>query len=334
MSVEPPAPVVANEPVEIADGVYVIPDGRVPLVPNVGIVLGQRGALVVDTGMGPENGARVRGHAEVLAGGRPLLLTLTHFHPEHGFGAQAFAGAATIVYNRAQRDELADKGAAYLDMFRTFGPGVATQLEGVELVVPDVVYDGEADIDLGGVSAQLRTWGLAHTRADQVVYLPRERILFTGDLAENACFPIFPFFPPEDTDIDGDRWIAVLERLEALEPRIVVPGHGDVGGHGVLVSVRECLQELRDESRRRSAEGQAVDDAMLSSRRGCAPLVQIGNSRNGSASRCVASTRQPRSARGRRSDRRSCSDRAGAVDPLRNTRGSDAHCADRPRRRR
>lgn len=263
MSVDPPAPVVANEPVEIADGVYVIPDGRVPLVPNVGIVLGQRSALVVDTGMGPENGTRVRGHAEKLAGARPLLLTLTHFHPEHGFGAQAFAGAATIVYNRAQRDELADKGAAYLTMFRTFGSGVAAELEAVELVVPDVVYEGEVDIDLGGVAAQLRTWGLAHTRADQVVYLPRERILFTGDLAENGYFPIFPFFPPEDTDIDGDRWIAVLERLEALEPQIVVPGHGDVGGPGVLVSVRECLQELRDESRRRSAEGQAVDDAIV-----------------------------------------------------------------------
>ena len=48
----PPSPVISADPVEIADGVYVIPDGRVPLVPNVGIVLGARAALVVDTGMG------------------------------------------------------------------------------------------------------------------------------------------------------------------------------------------------------------------------------------------------------------------------------------------
>ena len=56
----PPPPVVADvEPEEIAPGVYVIPDGRVPLVPNVGIVVGEREALVVDTGMGPRNGRRV-----------------------------------------------------------------------------------------------------------------------------------------------------------------------------------------------------------------------------------------------------------------------------------
>ena len=68
---------------------------------------------------------------------RKLILTLTHFHPEHGFGAQAFKGDAQIIYNRAQRDELQAKGEAYLGMFRRFGPNVAAALEGTELVMPD-----------------------------------------------------------------------------------------------------------------------------------------------------------------------------------------------------
>ena len=55
----PPPPVVEGDPVELADGVYVIPDRRVPLVPNVGFVVGSRAVLVVDTAMGPVNGARV-----------------------------------------------------------------------------------------------------------------------------------------------------------------------------------------------------------------------------------------------------------------------------------
>ena len=87
---ELPPPVVANAPLEVADGVHVIPDGRVPLVPNIGIVVGSRACLVVDSGMGPRNGATVRRHAEEQAGGRPLFLTITHFHPEHGYGAQEF----------------------------------------------------------------------------------------------------------------------------------------------------------------------------------------------------------------------------------------------------
>ena len=223
----PPEPRVANEPTEVADGVFVIPDGRVPLVPNIGIVVGSEAALVVDTGMGPENGAVVRRHAERLAGDRPLFLTLTHFHPEHGYGAQAFAGAAVGIYNRSQLEELRAKGTAYLEMFRTFGDTVARQLEGVELVEPRIAYDGEADLALGGTTARLRTYGLAHTRGDQVVFLPESRVLFTGDLVESRCFAIFPWFPPDDADVDGDRWIAVLEELERLEPAIVVPGHGE-----------------------------------------------------------------------------------------------------------
>jgi glyoxylase-like metal-dependent hydrolase (beta-lactamase superfamily II) len=256
-----PAPVVNGTPQEVAPGVYVVPDGRVPLVPNVGIVLGDDAALVVDTAMGPRNGARIHELARELAGDRRLLLTITHFHPEHGYGAQAFDDA-TIVVNRAQADEFHDKGAAYLEMFRTFGPGVAEQLEGVELVEPDEIYDGDVHVlDLGGRRIELRTWGLAHTRGDQVAWLPVERVLFTGDLVEERCFAIFPYFPPEDADVDGERWLAVLERLEALGPAIVVPGHGGVGGVEVVRTAREYIAQLRDETRRLRDDGVPVDAA-------------------------------------------------------------------------
>src|SRR2546430_698126 len=84
-------------------------------------------------------------------------------------------------------------------------------------VEPDDVYDGAVhELDLGGRRVELRTWGLAHTRGDQVVFLPEERVLFTGDLVEERCFAIFPYFPPDDVDVDGERWISVLERMEAL----------------------------------------------------------------------------------------------------------------------
>jgi hypothetical protein len=65
-----PAPVVRGDPVEVSDGVFVIPDHRVPLVPNVGLVVGDTAALVIDTGLGPRNGARVLDQARRLAGAR------------------------------------------------------------------------------------------------------------------------------------------------------------------------------------------------------------------------------------------------------------------------
>jgi glyoxylase-like metal-dependent hydrolase (beta-lactamase superfamily II) len=208
--------------------------------------------------MGPRNGQVVHDLAADLAGERSLFLTVTHFHPEHGFGAQAF-GDATIVYNRAQHEELRLKGEAYVELFRTFGPEVAEQLEGVELVDPDVLYDGAAELELGGRRAELRTWGLAHTRGDQVVWLPEERVLFTGDLVENRFFPIFPYFPPDDVDVDGSRWIGVLEELERLEPELVVPGHGETGGAELIVQAREFLTLLRSETLRLQLDGLDAD---------------------------------------------------------------------------
>jgi glyoxylase-like metal-dependent hydrolase (beta-lactamase superfamily II) len=258
----PPAPTVVEAGItEIAPGVWVIPDRRVPLVPNIGMIVGDKAALVVDAGMGPTNGSRVLAAAKEKAQGKPLFLTITHFHPEHGFGAQAFRDEARIVYNRAQRDELRDKGAGYVELFRTFGPAVADALEGVELVDPHEVYDGDStEFDLGGRTVQLRTWGVAHTRSDQVVFLPAERILFTGDLVEERIFPIYPYFPPDDADVDGARWIDVLRALEELDPALVVPGHGAVGDVSVIAVAREFHEQLRDRTRDLAAEGLDADE--------------------------------------------------------------------------
>lgn len=241
-----PAPIVnAATRREIASGVIVIPDHRIPLVPNIGIVLGDHSALVVDTGMGPQNGAAVLRAAQEIAGDRRLVLTLTHFHPEHGFGAAPFKGKAQIIYNRAQGEDLAAKGEGYLEMFRGMGPEIAGALEGTELVEADDLYDGSHhEIDLGGRRVVLRNWGMAHTRGDQIVWLPEAGVLFTGDLAEEKTFPIFPWFPPDDTDIDAANWVAALDDCIALEPKIVVPGHGEVGGVGIIEDVRDYIADV------------------------------------------------------------------------------------------
>jgi len=236
-----PAPMIPDvAPEEIGANVYVIPDHRIDLVPNVGIVVGEEAVLVVDTGMGLANGRRVLERARELAGGRPILLTLTHFHPEHGFGAQAFEGQAVLVYNQIQKEELDEKFAEFVEMFSGFAPAIADILADVRLVAPRITYDDAADIDLGGRTVQLRYFGPAHTRGDQVVFLPGERILFAGDLVENRFFPILP-----DADAHGSLWIDLLERLERLEPSTVVPGHGGVGDAGLIREVRDYLVHVR-----------------------------------------------------------------------------------------
>jgi glyoxylase-like metal-dependent hydrolase (beta-lactamase superfamily II) len=162
-----------------------------------------------------------------------------------------FAGQATYLVNRAQADDLAGRGAGYLDMFRGLGDQVARELDGVTLGAPDVVYDRSCDLDLGGRVVHLRPTGQGHTKGDQVVTVPYAGVIFTGDLVETGQFSIFPWFPPYDTDVTGLGWIAVMDRLSEENPRIVVPGHGDIGGRQLLVGVRDYLTELRDETWRR-----------------------------------------------------------------------------------
>lgn len=256
---EMPAPIIPRGATrQVAEGVHVIPDHRIPLVPNVGLVEGPEGVLVVDTAMGPANGERVLAELRELTDQPRVLVTLTHFHPEHGFGAQVLRPVGTLVYNRAQALELADKGEEYVAMFRTFGPGVAGQLEGVELVAPDLVYDGRATVDLGGgLLAELIEHGPAHTRGDQVIFLPREGVLFTGDLVENRLLPIVP----PDGDVRASRWIEVLEELERLAPAVVVPGHGEPAGTELIAEARDYLVGVRARVGELRADG--ADDAAL-----------------------------------------------------------------------
>lgn len=238
---------------EITPGVIVLPDPHINLVPNIGIVIGTDAVLVIDCGLGRENGKRVFQKAVELARGKTLLLTTTHFHPEHAFGAQAFKGHATIIANTTQGEELREKGAFYLNLFRDMDPVVKDLLEDVELVTPGETYQGEKVIDLGGKRVVLRELA-GHTRGDQIVFLPRERVLFTGDLVENRLFPIFP-----DQDAHGTQWIAALARMIDLSPATVVPGHGEVATVELLREFQDHLIFVREEVNRRIKEGQPLE---------------------------------------------------------------------------
>ena len=116
-----------------------------------------------------------------------------------------------------------------------------------------------ATVDLGGRTVELHALGMAHTAGDQIVFLPQERVLFSGDLAENGIFPIFPWFPPDDVNIDGPGWIRTLAACEAMQPGVVVPGHGPVGDIGILVAVRRYLETLSAEVALRHDRGEPLE---------------------------------------------------------------------------
>jgi glyoxylase-like metal-dependent hydrolase (beta-lactamase superfamily II) len=114
----PPPPYVKPEGLrQVSPHVYVIPDNSVPTVSNIGFVVGERAVLVIDTGLGAPNGAKVLAEAQKLGGSRSLYLVTTHVHPEHDLGAQAFPATTKLIRSRDQEKDIAEFG---LQLARVF----------------------------------------------------------------------------------------------------------------------------------------------------------------------------------------------------------------------
>jgi glyoxylase-like metal-dependent hydrolase (beta-lactamase superfamily II) len=125
---------------------------------------------------------------------------------------------------------------------------------GVTLTPPTTLIDDRLDLDLDGVRVELRWVGPAHTAGDVIVHLPRERIVFTGDVLFRLCTPI-------GWDGTFDGWIAALDAIVALEPAVVVPGHGPLCGVEGPREMREYLAYVRSEAGRLLAQGLSVVEA-------------------------------------------------------------------------
>jgi len=99
-----PAPLVQEgKTIKVSEHVYAIPDGRVNLVPNIGIIVGTRATMVVDAGMGPRNGQTVMREVAKVSKNTDLYFTTTHFHPEHMTGVQAFPANTIVIRPEVQQ---------------------------------------------------------------------------------------------------------------------------------------------------------------------------------------------------------------------------------------
>lgn len=253
---QPPPLVQANKTMKVSDHVYVIPDGRVNLVPNIGIIVGNRATLVVDAGMGPKNGQVVVRELAKVSKNSDLYFTTTHFHPEHVTGVQAFPPNTKILRSEAQEEEVKEKQPQFISNFSKRTPEIRALLQDVKPRPPDILFDREVKLDLGGVIARLFLVGPGHTRGDTAIYIEEDKVLFTGDVVVNRFFPIFP-----DKDASGKNWLAVLDRFAALQPRSVVPGHGEVGDAGLVTAEQSYLKALRSRAAELKAQGKSPKDA-------------------------------------------------------------------------
>jgi glyoxylase-like metal-dependent hydrolase (beta-lactamase superfamily II) len=224
--------------------------------PNIAIITGSQGTLVVDTGLGPTNGALVARVAKKLSKGGKLYLTTTHFHPEHAAGEAGFPTDTVLLRDAVQQQEMVEHGEEIIARFRQ-RPEYASLLQGVEhLRTPDVIFDNEAKLDLGGVTARLMWLGGAHTKGDELVFVEPDGALISGDVVQNKVVP------GAAADSGGfGSWLTVLDKLEALHPRIVIPDHSRIGDGSLIAQERVFIVDMRSRALTLKKRGVSAADA-------------------------------------------------------------------------
>lgn len=159
----------------------------------------------------------------------------THHHGDHAYGNQLWADeGATLVAQKTAAEILEESGAADWAASASRRPDVAAS----KLKVPSVRFPETLAFDDGVHRVELHWLGVAHTRGDAFIWLPKEKILFTGDACVNG---------PHNNVRDGDTaaWIKTLERLKQFGAEKVVPGHGPIGGPEVIADQQGYFVELR-----------------------------------------------------------------------------------------
>ena len=252
----PDPTVLAGSAQKVSAHVLVIPDRSTPLAPNVGLIVGAKAVLVVDTGLGARNGAIVLAEARKAAPGRALYLVSTHVHPEHDLGAGAFPAGATMIRSK---DEVADIDEFGLALAKTFSGCSALNaelLKDAQVRKADIVFDKSYDLDLGGVKVTLLAMGPNHTRGDTAIFVPADRVLFAGDVAMKGQ----PAFASPYSNLD--HWLGSLDRFAGLKPKVIVPSHGPMGGIELVDGYRAYLMTIRNRTQALRASGLSVDQAI------------------------------------------------------------------------
>ena len=244
-----------NVTVKLAPNTYVIPDGNVGLVPNVGIVVGSRATLVIDPGLGRRNGETVLREVAKVSKNSELFIASTHFHAEHTTGYIAFPASARYVNSKVQEEEFEQGGMQMVKMFSGRSPATAEILEGAARRPAAVTFDREHRLDLGGVAVRFLVVGPTHTRGDTGFFVEGDNVLFAGDVVMNNSFLAA-------TAVSSMKaWLAAFDAFEAMKPATIVPAHGAVGPGSIIATNRQIMQGVQARAQALKAQGRSADEA-------------------------------------------------------------------------
>jgi cyclase len=233
---------------EVADGIIVVVNGLGGMgVANATCIIDGDKAFVVDTMTFPEMAegmvreiARREAHTDIVLN--------THPHIDHIGGNMAFAGARIISHPASVK--FLQRLGLPVKMYDSLMPHFRGRFDNLELVIPEPTID-QLTLPQGG---ELLVFTAAHTLADLAVWFPESRVLLAGDISFIGVTPLA---------VHGllSGWIEAIDTLLALNPAVIVPGHGAIGGCHDLRLQRDYLAAVYCMGQRVIEEHLSLEDA-------------------------------------------------------------------------
>lgn len=251
---------------EVADGVwaYLQPDGSWGYS-NAGLVAGDGTSLLVDTLFDLRLTREMLDSMRSITDGSPIATVVnTHANGDHCYGNQLVSDAR-IVASAAAASEMDDVPPSLLHAFKqldigedgntfvadAFGP---FRFDDIESVPPTETFSGLTTIEVGGRIVTLEEVGPAHTLGDVIAWTDEGDVVFTGDILFHGSIPIMWAGPV-------GNWIAACRRIRALEPSVVVPGHGPLADLEGVAETERYLEWIDREATDRQRAGVSALDA-------------------------------------------------------------------------
>jgi cyclase len=206
---------------------------------NQGFVTTSEGAVIVDTGF---TSVSARGLLREVKSKSPTptrLVVNTHDHSDHVFGNSVFEDLSPAIMAHANcRARLIEMGGDRMSGYRRFDARLRSALKGLRILPPQLTYREEMDFTLGKTRIKLlHPRKGAHTSGDTMVFLPEEKVLFTGDVLWVGYHPNL-----EDADIEG--WLNALEGISRMSVDFLVPGHGPVSGKSSVAPLMKYIRHF------------------------------------------------------------------------------------------
>src|SRR5690242_1641524 len=201
--------------------------------PNTGVIIGDDCCIVIDTRATPAMAADVLRHLRTVTDKPVRYVLLSHYHAVRVMGAAAYK-AEHIIASQGTLELIRERGEADFKSEVQRFPRLFRNVESVPgLTWPTLVFDRSLTLFLGKTEVQIMHIGKGHTKGDTIAWLPKEKVLFSGDLVEEGATPYCG-------DAQLQDWPATLDRLSALRPQRLVPGRGEA-----LMTPAACQRAIK-----------------------------------------------------------------------------------------